>query len=50
MGKKPCMWDSPVVTRADFIAAGDQFGCTDLRRAAIPATCGQDMEVPESKV
>lgn len=31
-------FDLPVVTRADFIAEGDQFGCADLIRAAIPAT------------
>jgi hypothetical protein len=38
----------PVVTRADFTAAGLQLGCIDLRRATTPETCGQDIEVPES--
>lgn len=40
-------FDLPVVTRADLIAAGDQFPCTDLSRAAIPATWGQAIEVPD---
>ena len=39
--------DSPVVTRADLMAEGDQFLCTDLIRAAMPATWGQDIEVPD---
>jgi len=30
--------DSPVVTKADLMAAGDQVGCLDLMSAAIPAT------------
>lgn len=38
----------PVVTSADFTAAGLQLGCSDLRRATTPEMCGQDMEVPES--
>lgn len=38
---------SPVVTKADLMAAGDQVGCLDLMRAAIPATWGQDIEVPD---
>lgn len=45
MGSKIC---SPVVTSADLIAAGDQFLCTDLIRAAMPAIWGQDIEVPDS--
>lgn len=40
---------SPVVTRADLMAAGDHVGCFDLMRAAIPATWGQDIEVPERR-
>ena len=28
------------------MAAGDHVGCLDLMRAAIPATWGQDIEVP----
>ena len=38
----------PVVTSADFTAAGLQLGCIDLRRATTPEICGQDIEVPES--
>jgi len=38
----------PVVTSADFTAAGLQLGCIDLRRATTPEMCGQDIEVPES--
>jgi hypothetical protein len=34
---------------ADLTAAGDQVGCTDLMSAAMPETCGHDMDVPESK-
>jgi hypothetical protein len=34
--------------RADLTAAGDQVGCTDLMTAAMPETCGHDMDVPES--
>lgn len=37
----------PVVMIADFTAEGDQVGWTDLIKAAMPVTCGQDMEVPE---
>lgn len=40
--------DLPVVTRADLMAAGDQFWCADLMRATIPATWGQAIEVPDS--
>ena len=29
------------------MAARDQFLCTDFIRAAIPATWGQDIEVPD---
>jgi hypothetical protein len=38
----------PVVTSADFTAAGLQLGCIDLRRATTPEMCGHDIEVPES--
>lgn len=31
-------YDSPVVTRADLMAEGDQSGCADLMRATIPVT------------
>lgn len=34
--------------REDFIAAGLHVGWIALRRAAIPDTCGQAMEVPDS--
>lgn len=37
----------PVVIRADLIAEGDQSGCTNLMYAAAPATCGQDIDVPD---
>ena len=39
----------PVVMRADLIAAGDQWGCADLRRATTPDTWGHDIEVPDRK-
>ena len=39
----------PVVTIADFIAAGDQSGCFALSRATIPETCGVAIEVPDCK-
>lgn len=42
--------DSPVVTKADLMAAGDQVGCLDLMSAAIPATWGQDIEVPDKNM
>src|SRR5690625_2900822 len=32
---------------ADCMAAGDQSGCTAVSRVAAPATCGEDIEVPE---
>ena len=38
---------SAVVMIADFIAAGDQFGCELLSNAAIPLRWGADMDVPE---
>lgn len=38
----------PVVTSADFMAAGLQVGWIDLRRATMPDIWGQDMEVPDS--
>jgi hypothetical protein len=38
----------PVVMIADLIAAGLQSGWTALRSPAMPATCGHDMEVPDS--
>lgn len=40
----------PVVIRADLIAAGDQLGWKDFTKAAMPAACGQDMEVPDMKL
>ena len=36
----------PVVMIADLIAAGLQVGLRVLRSPAMPATCGQDIEVP----
>ena len=33
--------------RADLMAAGDQFGCADLRRATMPETWGHDIDVPD---
>lgn len=36
------------MTKADLIAAGDQLGCKDLRRAMIPETTGVDIDVPVS--
>ena len=36
-----------VVMMADLIAAGDQLGCFALMSVAIPAMCGEDIEVPE---
>ncbi|KAL0914592.1 hypothetical protein M5K25_014953 [Dendrobium thyrsiflorum] len=36
-----------VVINADFIAAGLQSGCSSLRSAARPLTCGHDIDVPE---
>jgi len=38
----------PVVTSADLIAAGLHVGWIALRRATMPDTWGQAMEVPES--
>lgn len=38
---------SPVVIRAERIAAGDHVGWNDLTYAAAPETCGQAIEVPE---
>ena len=35
--------------RADLMAAGDQLGCADLRRATMPETWGHDIEVPDWK-
>ena len=40
---------SAVVTVADLIAAGDQYGCLLLISAATSARCGADMDVPDSK-
>lgn len=34
---------------ADFMAAGDQSGCSDLSNAATAETCGHAIDVPESK-
>ena len=39
-----------LVINADLIAAGDQVGLACLSRAAAPATCGLDIEVPEIMV
>src|SRR5947199_4824071 len=36
-----------VVMRADLIAAGDHVGCACLTSAPAPATCGEDIDVPE---
>lgn len=35
---------------ADLIAPGLQSGWRALRRPAMPATCGHDMEVPDSEL
>lgn len=35
---------------ADLIAEGLHAGFKDLISAAIPETCGQDMEVPEIRL
>lgn len=43
-----CFYFLPVVIRADLIAAGLQLGYIELRRATIPETWGQAMEVPDS--
>src|SRR5688500_15838116 len=37
--------DAEVIS-ADLMAIGDQSGCRSANRAARPATCGLDMEVP----
>ena len=34
---------------ADLTAKGDHFGCTPKYKAAIPAMCGEAMDVPEWK-
>lgn len=36
-------------TRADLTCSGDQSGCSCMRRAAEPATCGVAMLVPWKK-
>src|SRR4051812_28620481 len=38
-----------VVISADLMAIGENFGRACFSRAATPATCGLDMEVPEMK-
>jgi hypothetical protein len=38
----------PVVMIADLIAAGLQSGWRVLRSPTAPATCGQDIDVPDS--
>ena len=43
-----CFCFLPVVIRADLIAAGVQVGCMELRRATMPETWGQAMDVPDS--
>lgn len=40
----------PVVIMADLMAEGDQSGWNDLMYAAVPATCGAAMEVPDMKL
>jgi len=47
MEKKNKKKQEPVVTKADLIAAGDQLGCSNFRRAMIPDTTGVDIDVPE---
>lgn len=37
----------PVVTMADFSAAGDQSGCRAFSSTMMPATCGVAIDVPE---
>ena len=37
-----------VVTSAERIAAGDHVGCSWVSSAPAPATCGEDIDVPES--
>ena len=37
-----------VVMIADLIAIGDQVGFFDRSSSAMPATCGLDIEVPDS--
>jgi len=37
-----------MVMRVDLMADGVQDGCATLIKVAIPVTCGQDMEVPET--
>ena len=32
--------------RADFTSGGSQVGCTARNSAALPARCGQDIDVP----
>ena len=39
----------PVVMSADLRAVGDQSGWNDLSTAMMPDTCGQAIDVPESK-
>ena len=36
----------PLVMSADLIIIGDQSGCSCLSSAAMPATCGADIDVP----
>lgn len=43
-------WYEPVVIMADLITEGLQPGCIALRRPAMPAICGQDIEVPDSEL
>ena len=36
-----------VVISADLIQVGDQFGCLPRSKAAMPAMCGLDIDVPD---
>src|SRR5262245_66583298 len=42
----PSSTSVPVVIRADLIIIGDQVGCSCFSKAATPATCGVDIDVP----
>jgi hypothetical protein len=37
------------VMRADLISDGSQVGCSCFMRRAMPAICGEDIEVPDMK-
>src|SRR5262245_4250387 len=42
----PSSTSEPDVINADLIIIGDHVGCSCFNKAATPATCGVDMEVP----